>query len=130
MSSETLDFGRDYRVSEAQRALLRVLNDAVDSVGLLQAAGACGCRTQDLSDALGGRPNRYVRIEWVLAIMDIVDIVLRQRIVTALVGWCGFGVTAARPLSPAEKLAKLEARVLSKFGAAGAELVEEVKRTA
>lgn len=51
MSQEALDFGRDHRVSEGQRSVLRVLNDAVDAIGLLVAAGACGCRTQDLSDA-------------------------------------------------------------------------------
>jgi hypothetical protein len=123
-----LDFGRDHRVSEAQRALLRILNDAVDSLGLMVVAGACGCRTQDLSDALGGRSNRYVRIEWLLAIMDLADIVLRQRIALAVVGQFGLNVTAARPRTPAERLQELETRVASRFGQAGAELVEENRR--
>lgn len=130
MTQEGLDFGRDHRVSEAQRSLLRVLNDAVDSLGLMVCAGACGCRTQDLSDALSGRANRYVRIEWLLAIMDVADIAMRQRIAAALVGWCGFGVQAARPLTAAEKLARLESRVTARFGSAGAELLEELKRSA
>ena len=51
MGQEALDFGRDHRVTEAHRMVLRVLNDAVDAIGLLQAAGACGCRTSELSDA-------------------------------------------------------------------------------
>jgi hypothetical protein len=130
VTQEALDFGRDHRVSEAMRSVLRILNDATDSLGLLQVAGACGCRTQDLSDALSGRPGRYFRLEWLLGLMDLADTPLRQRIAAVLVGWCGFGVTAAKPLTPAEKLARLEAKVLSKFGTAGAELVEEVKRSA
>lgn len=123
-----LDFGRDHRVSEAQRTLLRILNDAVDALGLMVVAGACGCRTQDLSDALSGRSNRYVRIDWLLAILDLVDVVLRQRLAEALVGWCGMTVAFARPRTAAERLQDLEARVLSKFGQAGIELVEENRR--
>lgn len=83
MSQQDIDFGRDHRVSEAQRDLMRVVNDAVDAVGLMIAAGACGCRTQDLSDALTGRSNRYMRIEWVLAIRDVAPLDFKQRIVQA-----------------------------------------------
>ena len=128
MIQQGLDFGRDHRVSEAQRGLLRVLNDAVDSLGLMICAGACGCRTQDLSDALSGRGNRYVRIEWLLAIMDVADIALAQHIANAVIGWRGFNAQALRPLTAAERLAQLEARVLAKFGQAGVELIEESRR--
>lgn len=123
-----LDFGRDHRVSEAQRHLLRTLNDAVDAIGLAVAAGACGTRVQDLSDALSGRSNRYVRIEWVLAILDVAPHDFRIRVATALIGWLGFAPTAARKLKPEEKLALLEQRLLAKFGPAGAELLEETRK--
>jgi hypothetical protein len=65
MEQGSLDFGRDHRVSEAQRMLMRVISDAVDAMSLIVAAGACGCRTSELSDTLAGRAGRYMRIEWV-----------------------------------------------------------------
>jgi hypothetical protein len=127
VSQEALDFGRDHRVSEGQRSIIRVLNDAVDAVSLIVAAGACGCRTQDLSDSLSGRSNRYMRIEWVIAIRDVAPPDFQQRINQALIG-PGFKVEAIKPLRPEEKLARLEARIASRFGQAGVELVEENKR--
>jgi len=124
---EALDFGRDHRVSEGQRSILRVLNDAVDAVSLIVAAGACGCRTQDLSDSLSGRSNRYMRIEWVIAIRDVSPPDFRQRINEALVG-PGYKIEPIKPLDAKEKLARLEARIAARFGQAGVELVEENKR--
>ena len=70
MSQEKLEFGLDYRITERQRRLLRIVNDAVDAMGLIVAAGACGTRTQDLSDVLAGRANRYLRTEWLIAIQE------------------------------------------------------------
>jgi hypothetical protein len=128
VSQDSLDYGRDYRVSEAQRGILRALNDAVDSISLIVAAGACGCRTQDLSDALSGRANRYVRIEWVLAIADASPLDFKLCITDALIGWLGFRAEPRKPLTPAEKLARLEQRVTAKFGAAGVELLDELRK--
>lgn len=128
MTQPALDFGSDYRVSEAHRAVLRAVGDAVDSVGLMIAAGACGCRTSELSDALSGRSNRYLRIEWVLAIMDVATVDFKVRIADALISIAGLRSMAMRPLKPEERLAQLEQRVAAKFGSAGLELVEENRR--
>lgn len=128
MSQEGLDFGRDFRVTEAHRQLMRVVNDAVDAIGLMIAAGACGCRTPELSDVLAGRSNRYLRVEWMLAIADIAPLDFKLRIADALVGWMGFRAEARKPLTPAEKLARLEQRVTAKFGASGVELLEELRK--
>jgi hypothetical protein len=127
MSQEALDFGRDHRVSESQRRVMRALNDAVDAVGLIVAAGACGCRTSELSDALSGRSNRYLRIEWVLAIQDVSSPDFQFRISQALVA-NGLEVKSERKLKPEERLALLEARIATRFGQAGLELVEESRR--
>jgi hypothetical protein len=127
MSQEALDFGRDHRVSESQRRVMRALNDAVDAVGLIVAAGACGCRTSELSDALSGRSNRYLRIEWVLAIQDVSSPDFQVRISQALVA-NGLEVKSERKLKPEERLALLEARIATRFGQAGLELVEESRR--
>jgi hypothetical protein len=127
MSQEALDFGRDHRVTEWQRRMLRVVNDAVDAIGLLIAAGACGCRTSELADALAGRSGRYLRLEWVGAIRDASPIDFKHRIDSA---FCSpeHRVEARKALTPAERLAQLEARIASRFGQAGLELVEENKR--
>lgn len=128
MSQPELDYGRDYRVSEAHRAVLRAVNDAVDATTLIIAAGACGCRTAELSDVLTGRDHRYLRIEWVLAIMDIAPVDFRLRIAAALLAWIGYRPEALKPLKPEEKLARLEQRIAAKFGHAGLELVEENRK--
>lgn len=107
---------------------MRACNDAVDAISLIVAAGACGTRTQDLSDALAGRSSRYLRIEWVLAIADVSPVDFKHRIALALVSWLGLKVEAQKPLKPEEKLARLEARVAARFGQAGLELVEETNR--
>jgi hypothetical protein len=128
MTQAPLDFGRDFRVSEALRNVMRALNDAVDACGLGVAAGACACRPQDLSDALATRANRYVRIDWVIAICDVSLSDHRTRILNALAEWQGLTVKGAKPLSPEERLARLEQRIASSFGAMGAQLVEENRK--
>ncbi len=127
MSQEALDFGRDHRVTEWHRRILRVLNDAVDAIGLIIAAGACGCRTSELSDALSGRSNRYLRIEWVGAIRDASPADFKYRIDSAFAS-PDHKVEPSRKLKPEERLAQLEARIALRFGQAGLELVEENKR--
>jgi hypothetical protein len=111
MRQEALDFGRDHRVSEADRRLLRILNDVVDAVGLTVAAGACGCRAQDLSDALSGRGNRYLRSSWIYGLLDIAATMpdMQASIARALVEPFGFKVAAAKPRDAKEELAELRA---------------------
>ena len=109
-----MDYGRGERLSEAQRHVLRIMNDAVDALGLMTAAGACGCRTQDLSDALAGRANRYIRIDWVLALLDVCRLSfpdLRMKLARALVEWSGVDVSTGRKKTPAEELAELRETV-------------------
>lgn len=128
MTQGALDFGRDHRIAEAFRGVLRAVNDAVDAAGLGVAAGACGCRAQDLSDALTGRASRHLRVEWLLAICDVSLPDHRARIVRALVAWQGMSVASARPLTAEEKLARLEQRVAAELGEAGRRVVEENNR--
>lgn len=128
MSQASLDYGSDFRVTEAHRQLMRAVNDAVDAISLIVAAGACGCRTPELADVLAGRSNRYLRVEWMLAIADVAPIDFKLKIANALVGWLGFRPEAQKPLKPEEKLARLEQRIVAKFGPAGVELVEEARR--
>jgi hypothetical protein len=120
-----LDFGRDHRVTEAYRRVLRVVGDAVDAIGLMVAAGACGCRTPELSDVLAGRSGRYLRVEWLLAIAEASPPDFRALICGE---WLGFVPQPIKPLTEAEKRRRLEERIVAKFGPAGLELVEENRR--
>lgn len=126
MSQGLLDFGRDCRVSEAQRAVVRVLNDVVDAVGLLQCAGACGCTTSELSDALAGRKSRYMRTEWLLALLDIAPTDFRVRLGNAIVSQIGYALKPKLNVKPEEKLAATRERIAARFGAAGLELLSEL----
>lgn len=126
MTQAALDFGRSDRIERAYRRVLRAVADAVDAIGLTQAAGACDARRSELSDAISGREGRYLRVEWLLAICDVAPPDYRQRIVAALVEWQGLSVQPARPLTPEEKLERLRARVLAELGPAGRRVVEEI----
>lgn len=128
MTQEALDFGRSHRVSVAYRRLLRVVGDAVDSIGLVQAAGACDARKTELNDALQGRDGRYLRVEWLMSIIDIAPPDFRARIYAALGEWQGVVSTPLKPKTPEEKLAEIEQRVAVRFGQAGLELIAEVNK--
>lgn len=126
MSQGLLDFGRDSRVSEAMRAVTRTLNDVVDAVGLLPAAGACGCTTSELSDALAGRRSRYIRIEWLLALLDIAPPDFRAKLGNAIVNSIGYTLKPKLTVKPEEKLAATRERIAARFGAAGLELLADL----
>lgn len=128
MTQEYLDFGRDSRVKDVRRRVLRAVSDAVDAMGLIVAAGACDARRSELADALAGREGRYLRIEWALAIADAAPPDFRRAILEAIAAPLGFTVVPARPRTAEEKLALVVERVTREFGAAGARLVEEVAR--
>lgn len=125
---EALDFGRSHRVAAAYRRLLRTVSDAVDSIGLLQAAGACDARRSELADAINGRDGRYLRVEWLMAIIDASPQDFRARIIDALVEWQGLTVLPVKQLTPEERLARLEQRVAAELGSAGQRIVEENRR--
>ncbi len=124
MTQEALDFGRSHRVSVAYRRLLRVVCDSVEAIGLLQAAGACDARKSELNDALQGRDGRYLRVEWLMAIIDIAPPDFKARIFTALGEWQGVIAAPAKPKTAEERLAEMEQRIAIRFGQAGLELIE------
>lgn len=129
MTQEPLDFGRSDRIAHAHKKLLRTVSDVVSAIGLLQAAGACDCRKSELHDALEpSREDRYMRTEWLLAILDAASREQRQAIVDALTMWVGLVAVPVKVKTPEERLAELEQKVATQFGPAGAALVEELRR--
>lgn len=127
-SQAELDYGRKERVARRLRLSLRAVKDAVDAIGLNVAAAACGCTTSELCGALKGRKHRPLRLEWLIAICDVARPDFREQILETLLAPLGFKVAPAKDLSPEERLARLELRLAARFGAAGAELVEENRR--
>lgn len=110
MSQESLNFGRLYLVSDGTRSLYRALNDAVDSVGVLQAAGACGIHRTDLRRALDRDDSgRRVAVDHALAIAAIADYDARKRIVEPFVETLGFVIADEAPkLTDRQRADRLE----------------------
>lgn len=67
-NQEMLDFGRLYRVTDSSRRLYRILNDAAESIGILQCAGACGLDRGDMRRALDRDKGRKVAVEHAMSI--------------------------------------------------------------
>lgn len=110
---EALDFGRLYTVTDAARALYRGLNDAVDQVGILPAAGACGIDRADLRRALD-RDSRRVGVEHAMSIASMAGSDVRRRIADAFVQPLGLTVgDALPPMTDKERADRAEAALLA-----------------
>lgn len=107
MTQGTLDFGPSDRVDRAYTRVLAALCDCVESIGVNNAAAVCRTRRQDLNDALSGREGRYVRLEWLLAILDASPLDERARLNAALMKWQGLVAAPERPRTPAERLSSM-----------------------
>jgi hypothetical protein len=108
MSQEKLDFGRLYKVADATRHLYRRINDCVDVVGILTAAGACGIDRSDLRRSLD-RDGRRLAVEHALSIAAVSSVDMGGRIAQAFVEPLGFEIAEpAAPMTDNERAARLE----------------------
>lgn len=97
-----------YRVGDGAREIYRTLSDTVASVGLLQAAGACGIDSGDLRRSLD-RNGRRVAVEHAMAIAAIAGYDERRQIVSTFARTAGFEVAdQLPPMSDKERAARLE----------------------
>lgn len=126
--TDTLDFGISAKANAARRCLIRSVNECVDEIGMETAVTASTARRQDLRDALSDRDGRRLEVEWVMRIAMVSPEHLRARVATCLVEALGYAVAPIRPLTTEERLQRLEYRVATRFGSAGAEIVEENRR--
>ena len=109
MSQVSLDFGLLHAVTDGARHVYAGLNDAVERVGILNAAGACGIDRGDLRRAIDRR-DRGVWTEYAMAIAAIAPFAQRRTIANAFVEPLGFTLTdAIPPLTDKERADKLEA---------------------
>lgn len=104
---EAFDFGRLYRISEGARRMYRHLNDAVDQVGILPAAGACGIERSDLRRALD-RDGRRLAVEHAMAIAAISAVDTTRAIVTSFVEPLGYVPQPLAPMDDKEARIRLE----------------------
>lgn len=115
MPQTSLDFGRLYKVDESERAMYRALNDSVDVIGIVVAAGACGVDRADIRRSLDHK-NRYVAVEHAMAIAAVVrgtSSELASAICGAFVTPSDFAIAEPRPLTDRERADRLEAMVRS-----------------
>jgi len=126
--NQELDFGISTKVRDGRRCLFQHLEVAIDDLGWDVVKAATKARQQDIRDALNDRESRRFAVEWAWSIALVVTPELRAKISACLVEPMSFGIGPLRPLTDKEKLARLEYRVATRFGAAGAELVEENQR--
>jgi hypothetical protein len=112
---EALDFGRLYRVVDATRSLYRSLNDAIDQVGIVPAAGACGIDRGDLRRSLD-RDGRRVAVEHAMSIAALCGPDMRTRIGSAFVQPMDLDVCGARPPMTDKERADTAEAVLRSLG--------------
>lgn len=129
MSQEALDFGLLYGVDDAYRKSMRALEDAFDVMSPLVAQGATKIDASDLGKMFTPGSGRHFRYRAAFAIGALSSYETRQRIILPFNNALGFGEPQPlKPMTAAEELARLKQRCVARFGAAGAELVEENRR--
>jgi hypothetical protein len=127
MTQESLRFDRLHTVADSAREVYRHVGDAVASLGLLQAAGACGIDRGDLRRSLD-RDGRRVAVEHAMSIAALTadsNPTLAEKICAALVRPAGLEVCQpGPPLTDAERAARLEAALRS-LGPVGDQLMQQ-----
>ncbi len=108
--------------------LLDALRDAVVLITPKELAYRLNVQPSYLSDALHGIARKGIKAEWIPVILAMAPDSARLAIIASLAAPCGLEVVRRKDLSPDERLARLEQRISTKFGPAGAELVEENRR--
>jgi hypothetical protein len=128
MKQESLDFGRLYRVDDGARGVYRALNDAVDQLGILVVAGACGVDRADMRRSLD-RQGRRVAIEHAMAIAAISQRDAREQIITTFAEPLGHALAEQRPaLTDRERADRMEMVLRSIGGALGHAAADRVLR--
>lgn len=130
MSPIPLDFGAPERRRQVAIAIKRAVNDAVDSIGLGCAAGACGCEPPELREAIDGKRGRRMPLEWAVAICDVACASFRAAVFAAILSPYDLEARPARPMTDAEYARHLEDMVRDQLGATGVDVVQRAKREA
>lgn len=125
MSQEPLDFGRIYRVEAEHKAVWRETENAVDSLGLIVAAGASGMEAPELSKTFVPNSGRHLRMRTVMGVGAAAGLDARRAILQPIARLFGFTIEQERPMDDHEARIRLEA-ALRALGPIGAAKLEEV----
>lgn len=112
-------FELDYAVLWEE--LLVLLNEVVSTVGLKKVAADLDTSPSTLKHCLAERERHYVRAEWLLYLIDKAP---NDKIVKLLARLRGLDTKPIEPLTPEQRVAKLEAR-LRRMGQDGERLIQE-----
>jgi hypothetical protein len=101
MSQESLNFGRLDRVGDCAREVYRKLNDAIDEVGIVTAAGACGMDRGDLRKQLDRKKGQHSAGVWVEDAMNIAALCSSDTTIAIAAAFCRpLGLRAVDALPP------------------------------
>lgn len=107
MSEQLPLYRANERISNQWAALLPMVRSVVDFIGLKECAWRCDTSPSMLADALAERNHRYLRVEWLLAILDAAPVAVRETAMKPLAATVGFDISRRRELTPEEELAAL-----------------------
>jgi hypothetical protein len=108
MSQEPFDFGRIYRLEAEHKLLWRATENAIDSVGLIVAAGASGMDAPDLNKTFVPNSGRHLRARTIMGIGAVAGLDARRAILTPIARLFGFDIEVAQPMDDREARIRLE----------------------
>ena len=128
MSTLDLPFERDARVENAWKRLRAAVYEAVQAIGVKEAAYQLDIAPSLLSDALNERDRKNFQLKWLPTILAIASDAHQLAIMSELADYCGFDLVKRKKLTAEERLERLENALRSKLGKIGETLLEEVGR--
>jgi hypothetical protein len=124
MTQESLDFGRLSRVGEYYKRAFHQIENAIDQVGLIVAAGATGMKSPDLSKTFEPNSGRHLRLHTSMAIGAVSRLDARRAIITPIAASLGFDVLEHKPMDDKEKAIRLE-EALKRLGPLGEQALRD-----
>ena len=125
MTQKSLDFGPRERINRDTEKLRTILRRVADVVGVKEIAYEADVSPSYVVQALNG--GKSLKPEIVFAGRELAPEELAMELRRVFAGE-GYHVSGERPLTPEEKLARLESRLRSKFGELGEEAMKEAYR--
>lgn len=125
MTQGSLEFGRVFRADDEFKLAFRATENAIDTIGLIVAAGASGMDTPDLSNTFAPNSKRHLRLRTVMGVGAASGVDERRKILTPIARLFGFDLQVARPMDDREARIRLE-EALKALGPIGEAKLAEV----
>lgn len=125
MNQISIDFGRLATVDECFRQAFKAVDTAIDSVGLIVAAGASGMESPDLSKTFRPNSDRHLRLRTTMAIGAVAGLDARRAIIAPIARALGFDAIEHKPMDDKEARIRLEEKLRS-LGPIGEQALRDV----